>query len=553
MPKRCGKLAPIGLREGNGVQTDYEVLVIGAGVAGICQIKKLQDMGLKALVLEAGGGLGGTWYNNRYPGCRFDSESYTYGFKFSRDLLDAWHWKELFSPQPENLKYLNFVADKFDLHKHIRLNAAVAKMVWDEAARLWTVTLHGGDQLTSRFVITCTGALGVPTMPAYEGMDDFEGPSFHSYHWPHEPLDLTGKRVGVIGTGASGIQIIADIADKVGVLTVFQRRPNWSVPLNNRPITEAEMEDIRQRYEEIFAVCAKSNGGFDHLPDRRAYDSVSTDERRKLWDQLYDAPGFALLLANFRETFLEPQANRDLSDYVAERIRARVNDPAVAEKLIPRDHGFGMRRMPMETGYFEAYNQDNVRLVSLLDTPIERVTKTGLQTSAESFEFDVLVYATGFDAMTGAFDQIDIRGVDAQPLKKKWQGSPTTYLGVMVHGFPNMLMVAGPQSVSGSTNYPRAIEVCVDWIGDLLEHARSASVSRLEAGENAEAAWTQEVIALQEAMPFSKVKSWFTGFNANVQAADAAPRYIAYWGGAPRYTKTLNQVSSEGFRDINMD
>ena len=534
-------------------QTDYDVLVIGAGVAGICQIKKLKDMGLKALVLEASGGLGGTWYNNRYPGCRFDSESYTYGFKFSRDLLDEWHWKEMFSPQPENLKYLNFVADKFDLHQHIRLNAAVTQMMWDEAAHAWTLTLQDGDRLTSQFVITCTGALGVPTMPSYDCMDEFEGPSFHSYHWPHQPLDLTGKRVGVIGTGASGIQIIADIADKVGAMTVFQRRPNWSVPLNNRTITQAEMADIRQRYEEIFAVCDRSNGGFDHLPDQRAYNSVSADERRALWDALYDAPGFALLLANFRETFLEPRANRDLSDYVAERIRARVDDPQLAEKLIPRDHGFGMRRMPMETGYFEAFNRDNVRLVSLLDTPIERITKTGLQTSDENFAFDVLVYATGFDAMTGAFDKIDIRGVDGQCLKEKWQGSPTTYLGVMVNGFPNMLMVAGPQSVSGSTNYPRAIEVCVDWIGDLLGHARAGGLSRLEAGVDAEATWTQEVIDMQEAMPFSKVKSWFTGFNANVQAADAAPRYIAYWGGAPRYTKILNQASSEGYRDINMD
>ena len=553
MPERYGTISQLSLENENLSQTDYEVLVIGAGVAGICQIKKLKDMGVTALVLEASSGLGGTWYNNRYPGCRFDSESYTYGFKFSRDLLNEWHWKEMFSPQPENLKYLNFVADKFDLHKHIRLDAPVAQMKWDECARIWTVTLEDGDELTSRFVITCTGALGTPTMPSYEGMNEFEGPSFHSYYWPHEPLDLTGKRVGIIGTGASGIQIIGDIADKVGALTVFQRRPNWSVPLNNRDITKAEMADIRQRYEEIFAVCAESNGGFDHLPDQRVYENVSVEERRALWDALYDAPGFALLLANFRETFLEAEPNRDLSDYVAERIRARVNDPQTAELLIPRDHGFGMRRMPMETGYFEAYNRDNVRLVSLLDTPIERITRTGLQTSEESFDFDVLVYATGFDVMTGAFDKIDIRGADGQKLKEKWQGSPTTYLGVMVNGFPNMLMVAGPQSVSGSTNYPRAIEVCVDWIGALLEHVRTAGLSRLEADVDAENTWTQEVIDMQEAMPFSKVKSWFTGFNANVQAADAAPRYIAYWGGAPRYTKILNRVASEGFRDINMD
>ena len=531
---------------------DYEVLVIGAGVAGICQIKKLKDMGISALVLEGSAGLGGTWYNNRYPGCRFDSESYTYGFGFSRELLDEWHWKELFSPQPENLKYLNFVADKFDLHPHIRLNAKVASMHWQEPETCWKVELANGETLHARYIITCTGALGVPTMPNYPGMDSFKGDSFHSYHWPHGQLDVTGKKVAVIGTGASGIQIIADIADKVGDMTVFQRRPNWSVPLNNRRISAEEMADIRARYDDIFETCRASNGAFDHLPDPRAYEEASPEERRALWDALYDAPGFALLLANFRETFLEEEANRDLSDYVADRIRARVKDPHIAEMLIPKDHGFGMRRMPMETGYFEAYNQDNVRLVSLLETPIERITATGIDTAEAHFDFDIIVYATGFDAMTGALERIDIQGRNGTKLKDKWQGSPTTYLGVFVHEFPNMLMVAGPQSVSGSTNYPRAIEVCVDWIGDLFAHMKAQGVTLLEAQQDAEQQWTQEVIAMQEAMPFSKVKSWFTGYNANLHNADSGPRYIAYWGGAPRYTKILKQAAAAEYDKINM-
>jgi len=533
-------------------ELDYEVLVIGAGVSGICQIKKLQDLGIKSLVLEAGDGLGGTWYNNRYPGCRFDSESYTYGYTFSREVLDEWHWKEMFSPQPENLKYLHFVADKFDLKQHIRTNAPVSAMHWDEATLSWTVTLKSGEALTARFVITCTGVLGSPTMPSIEGMADFKGQSFHSYHWPHQGLDVTGKKVAVIGTGASGIQIIADIADKVGQMTVFQRHPNWSVPLNNYDISDAEMADIRTRYDEIFATCRASNGSFDHVPDPREYAATSEAERRALWDALYDAPGFALLLANFRETFLEAGPNKDLSDYVAERIRARVDDPHVAEQLIPKDHGFGMRRMPMETGYFEAYNRDNVRLVSLLDTPIEKITQNGIATAEEDFDFDIIVYATGFDAMTGALERIDIRGVDGAALKEKWHGSPVTYLGVMANGFPNMLMVAGPQSVSGSTNYPRAIEVCVDWIGDLFTHMRAANVSRIEADSQAERDWVDEVIAIQEAMPFSKVKSWFTGFNANLHAANAPARYVAYWGGAPRYTKILSKIAESGYPSINM-
>lgn len=532
-------------------ELDYEILVIGAGVAGICQIKKLKDLGIKALVLEASDGLGGTWYHNRYPGCRFDSESYTYGFSFSRELLDEWHWKEMFSPQPENLKYLNFVADKFDLHPHIRTNALVAAMHWQEDETHWKVTLHSGEILTAHMVITCTGALGVPTMPHCPGMDDFGGDSFHSYYWPHQPLDLTGKKVGVIGTGASGIQIIADIADKVGALTVFQRKPNWSVPLNNQPISNAEMADIRARYDEIFATCRASNGSFDHLPHARPYDSASEEERRALWDELYDARGFALLLANYRETFLDEAPNKELSDYVAERIRQRVNDPQTAERLIPKDHGFGMRRMPMETGYFEAYNRDNVRLVSLLETPIEKITESGVKTSEEEFDFDVLVYATGFDAMTGALERIDIRGVNGASLKDTWQGSPTTYLGIMVNQFPNMLMVAGPQSVSGSTNYPRAIEVAVDWIGDFLAHMREEGVQRIEADAEAQNDWTQEVIQMQEMMPFSKIKSWFTGYNSNLHDKDGPMRYIAYWGGAPRYTKILNSVADENYRHIH--
>ena len=449
----------------------HEVLVLGAGVAGIYQIKCLLDLGVDAIVLEAEDDLGGTWYRNRYPGARFDSESYTYGYSFSRELLDEWHWKERFSSQPENLKYLNFVADKFDLRRHMRFGARVEAMRWDEAERLWNLKLHNGGTLTARFVVTGVGVLSVPTPPRIEGMDDFEGDAFHTFWWPKEPVALSGRRVGVIGTGATGIQVIAEIADKVGELVVFQRRPNWSTPLNNSLISEQEMTEIRARYDEIFANCAMSQGGFEHVPDRRGFWNVTKAQRIALWDELYEKPGFALLLANFPETFLDERANRELSEYVADRIRGRVKDPKVAETLIPKDHGFGMQRLPLETNYFEAYNRDNVHLIDISRTPIERITATGIRTTDAHFELDLIVYATGFDAITGAMDRIGIRGVNGITLSDKWREGPSTYLGVLSHGFPNLLMVAGPQSVSGSTNYPRAIESGVNWVTGLLKHA----------------------------------------------------------------------------------
>ncbi|MDX1450419.1 MAG: NAD(P)/FAD-dependent oxidoreductase, partial [Acidimicrobiia bacterium] len=381
----------------------HDVIVLGAGVSGIYQIKRLTDLGIDAVVLEADEDLGGTWYRNRYPGARFDSESYTYGYSFSKELLDEWHWTERFSSQPENLRYLNHVADRFDLRRHMRFDSRVASMTWDEDRRIWRLDLDDGTTWTARFVITSIGPLSIPTLPDYPGMDDFEGDSFHTFHWPKEPVPLEGRRVGVIGTGATGIQVIAEIADKVGELTVFQRRPNWSTPLNNSPISDEEMAEIRSRYDEIFANCSASPGGFEHVPDWRGFWNFTADERRAFWDELYDRPGFAILAGNFAEIFFDEAANREVSDYIADRIRERVDDPELAEKLIPRDHGFGIQRVPLETGYFETYNRDNVELVDAEETPIVRVTPAGLDTTSRAFEFDVIVYATGFDSFTGAF------------------------------------------------------------------------------------------------------------------------------------------------------
>lgn len=533
-------------------QRHHEVVVIGAGVSGLYQIKRLIDEGFDAVVLEADDDLGGTWYRNRYPGCRFDSESYTYGYSFSRELLDEWHWKERFSSQPENLRYLNHVADRFDLRRHIRFDARAEQMTWDDDARTWHLRLTDGDEYTARFVVASLGPLSAPTLPRLEGIDDFEGEAFHTYHWPKEPIDLTGKRVGVIGTGATGIQVIGAIADQVGELTVFQRRPNWSAPLNNGPISKTEMADIRSRYDEIFALCASTPGGFIHGP-RRDYAEHTPEQRRALWDELYETPGFAIWAANYAETFMDEVANRELSDYLADRIRGRVDDPVVAEKLIPKDHGFGMQRVPLETNYFEVYNRDHVHLVDLSESPIERITATGIQTTAAHHDLDIIVFATGFDAVTGAYDRMDIRGVDGVRLADKWADGPSTYYGLLTNGFPNLCMVAGPQSVSGSSNFPRAIETGVDWIVRLLEHAREHGVDRIDAELDAERAWLDEVVTAQERMLMRDGKGWFTGYNTNIAGRDLTKvRYQAYFGGAPKYNRVVTEVAEAGYPGLAM-
>ena len=360
---------------------DHEVIVIGAGVCGIYQLHRLVDLGVSTTLLEAGADLGGTWFWNRYPGARFDSESITYGYSFSAELLQEWDWKERFSGQPENLRYLNYVADKFDLRRYMQFGCTVESAHFDDEATVWRLLLSDGRELTCRFLITALGLLSAPTMPRYEGIDEFEGPSFHTYYWPEEPVQFAGRRVGVIGTGATGVQVIGEIADKVGELFVFQRRPNWCAPLHNAEIPAAEMADIKARYDEVFAICARTPGGFIHEPDRRPFFDVPREERLAMWEKLYGEPGFGIWLANFRDTFMDEEANAELSAFIADKIRSRVHDPIVAEQLIPKDHGFGVQRVPLETGYYEAYNRDNVHLVDLAEAPIERITRRGVRTT----------------------------------------------------------------------------------------------------------------------------------------------------------------------------
>jgi cation diffusion facilitator CzcD-associated flavoprotein CzcO len=536
---------------GGGQEPDYEVLIIGAGVAGIYQLYRFVEMGISTLVLEASGGLGGTWFRNRYPGCRFDSESYTYGFSFSKELLDEWDWKERFSGQPENLRYLNHVADKFDLKKHMQFNCTVESAHFDESDSLWRLHLEDGRDFSCRFLVTGLGLLSAPTLPRFENMDKFTGQSFHTYYWPQEQIDLSGKKVAVIGTGATGVQVIGAIADQVGELTVFQRRPNWCAPLNNGLISTQEMADIKARYSEIFATCARTPGGFEHEPDRRGFFEVTREQRLELWDRLYGEPGFGIWLSNFREIFTDDAANAEFSEYIADRIRARVNDPAVAEKLIPKDHGFGVQRVPLETRYYEAYNRDNVHLIDIQETPIESITAKGVRTTDGEFDFDIIVYATGFDAITGSYDRIDIRGVGGERLRDKWKDGPVTFLGMQINGFPNLITVAGPQSGSASTNYPRGIEIGVEWVTDLIHYARSHGYTRMEATPEAEDRWTKHVAKMYGNLLMRKAKGWFTGYNSNVEGHEHGNvRHLLYNGGAPKFQVRINEVAEDNYTGI---
>ncbi|MGF1597163.1 MAG: flavin-containing monooxygenase [Acidimicrobiales bacterium] len=544
----------IQLDEGPGSAAfDYDAIVIGAGVAGIYQIKRLVDLGLRATVLEAGSDLGGTWYWNRYPGCRFDSESYTYGYSFSPELLDEWHWKERFSSQPENYRYLSHVADKFDLRRHMQFDATVTAAHYDDDQRSWTVALDDGRTHTTRFLITALGLLSAATPPRYPGVDTFKGQSWHTYYWPHEPVDLAGKRVGVVGTGATAIQLIPEVAEQAEHLTVFQRRPNWAAPLHNGEISDEEMAEIRARYDEIFEICSTTPGGFEHQPDRRGFDSLSAEERRAFWEDLYARPGFGIWLGNFRETFMDEEANAELSAFIAEKIRARVDDPELAEKLIPKDHGFGVQRVPLETNYFETYNRHDVRLVDLSETPIECITETGIRTTAEDVDLDVIVYATGFDAMSGAYDRIDIRGAGGRRLTETWADGPSTFFGLMIHGFPNLVMLAGPQSGSASSNFPRGIEKGVDWVTDFLVHLNEQGHTRFECTEEAQEAWTEHMRDMYSMMLMRNAKSWFTGYNSNVDGHEhGKTRYFVYNGGGPRYWRKLDETTGDDYGGIEL-
>ncbi len=523
----------------------YDAIVIGAGMAGMYQLHRLRELGLSVRVFEAGADVGGTWYWNRYPGARFDSESYSYGYSFSDEILSEWDWSEHFSPQPETLRYLNFVADKLDLRRDIQFGARVTAATFDDAESSWQITTEDGTHAGARFLITAVGPLSAHTLPAIEGRDSFAGLAFHTARWPHEPVDFTDKRVGVIGTGATGVQVIQEVAKTAGHLTVFQLQPNFCAPLHNSAIDDDAQTEIRARYPEIFEQCNASLGGFLHAPDPRSALEVSPEEREAFWEKLYSEPGFGIWMGNFWDILVNEEANRLASEFMARKIRQRVEDPEVAEKLIPRDHGFGTRRVPLETNYYEVYNQTNVELVDLREDPIDRITPSGVKTREGEFDLDILIYATGFDAITGAFDRIEIRGEAGGTLKEKWADGPRTYLGLQSAGFPNLLTLVGPHNAATFCNIPRCIEQNVEWVTDLLRYMGENGHVRVAPSEHAEADWTNHVHEVASMTLLSKTPSWFTGANLNLP--DKKQTFLAYAGGSPAYRAKCEEVAAGGY------
>lgn len=528
---------------------DLDVIIIGAGLSGMYQLYRLREQGLRVRVFEAGTDVGGTWYWNRYPGARFDSESYSYGYSFSKELLQEWDWSEHFAGQPETLRYCKYVADKFGLRRDIQFESRVTAAHYEEETRSWTITLEDCSRFTSRFLITAIGPLSTPTLPRIEGLGDFKGASFHTARWPKEPVDFTGKRVAVIGTGATGIQTIQTIASQVEHLTVFQRTANWAAPLHNGKIDAETQKKIKAGYPEIFARCQETFACFVHTPDTRGAFEVSDEEREANYERLYGERGFGIWQGNFRDILIDRKANATISDFVARKIRQRVKKPEVAEKLIPKNHGFGTRRLPLETFYFEVYNQDNVELVDIKETPIERITPAGIKTSAKEFEFDIIIYATGFDALTGSFDKIDFRGVNDARLKEKWKHGPQTYLGIMVHEFPNMMMLMGPHTALG--NIPRSIEYSVDWVTGLVRFAMDNKLTLIEATTAGVDSWTDHVKALGVGLLSNEIDSWMTGINSNVEGKQT--RIIArYSGSAPAYRARCDEVAAKGYDELKL-
>ena len=528
---------------------EYDAIIIGAGISGLYQLHCLREQGLKVRVYEAGTGVGGTWYWNRYPGARFDSESYTYAYSFSREILDTWEWSEHFAAQPETLEYLNFVADKFDLGRDIQCNARVRTAEFNDNDNRWEITTESGEQARAQFLITAVGVLSAPYTPDIPGRESFSGLCWHTASWPKEAVDLSNKRVGVIGTGATAVQMITEVAKNIGHLTVFQRTANYCIPLHNRPITADEQTDLKARYDEMFAQCRNSFGAFIHDFDPRSAFDVDDAERESIFEALYKEPGFGFWLANFHDIMTDEKANATIAEFVRRKISERVDDPKIAELLTPRDHCFGTKRVPLESGYYEVYNQPNVELVDLRKTPIERISETGLRTSESDYEFDVLIFATGFDAVTGALTRMDIRGQDGQVLRDKWRDGPLTYLGLQIAGFPNLFTVVGAHNAANFCNVPRCIEQNVEWVTDCIAHLKKNNFTRISATEDSEQQWQQHCEEVVADTLFPTANSWFMG--ANIPGKKRM--FLAYGGGLPSYRKKCDEVAENGYTGFQLE
>lgn len=528
--------------------TLYDVVIVGAGFAGVYALHRFRELGLAVRVLEAGPSVGGTWFWNRYPGARCDVQSFDYSYSFSEELQQEWKWSERYAAQPEILSYIRHVVDRFELGDGIQLNTRVTSAVFDEDGNRWTVTAESGEIFSARYVVMATGCLSVIKDPAFPGLDGFEGEWYHTARWPEEGVDFAGKRVGLIGTGSTGIQIAPRIADQADKLYVFQRTPNFSLPAQNRIIDEEYEREFKRTYRERRHQARRTSRGYpppSFLREESALD-VSAEERTEVYEKCWSYGGPTFTSA-FGDLLTNKESNDTAAEFVRAKIRAIVGDPATAEALSPTDHPIGTRRPCVDTEYYQTYNRDNVRLVDLRNGAIEAVTPTGLRTTEGDVELDALVFATGFDAMTGALLNIDIRGVAGTRLRDAWADGPTTYLGLSVAGFPNLFTITGPGSPSVLANMVVAIEQHIEWLAGLLRHA-SPRVVRISATAQAQKEWVQEVADRAEATLVPLARSWWSG--ANIPGKPQV--FMPFLGGIAVYGDILDGIAADGYRGFEL-
>ncbi len=535
---------------GAGPAGELDAIIVGAGFSGLYQLYSLRErLGLSVQVLEAGDGVGGTWYWNRYPGARCDSESHCYSYSFSDELQQEWSWTERYPEQPEIMRYLNHVADRFDLKRDIRFGTRVTDAHYDEAANRWRVTTEAGERLTAKFLITAVGCLSSANVPDVPGLDSFAGRWYHTGQWPQEGVDFTGQRVGLVGTGSTGIQATPVIAAAAAHLTVFQRTPNFSVPARNGPLTEEFKNEVKANYGEIRRKMRMTTNGHDYsVSDRLALDTTQ-EERQALYEAAWERGGL-----QFRSTFQDLLVNKEANDTAVEFIRAKVRqvvkDPAVADKLTAFDHPYATKRPPIDTEYFETFNRDNVTLVDVRAAPIERITPQGIQTRDAEYPLDIIVFATGFDAMTGPLLRIGIHGRGGVALRDVWDAGPRTYLGLQVTGFPNLFTITGPGSPSVLCNMPVAIEQHVDWITDCIAHMREHGLDRIEAKADAAEKWVEHVNDVANGtLMVQAASSWYLGANV-----PGKPRvFMPYAGGMARYRGICDDVAAKGYEGFSIE
>jgi len=531
----------------SATQDTVDVVVVGAGFGGLYALHKFRHQGRSVRVFEAAPEVGGTWYFNRYPGARCDVESLDYCYSFSDELQQEWTWTEKYATQPEILSYIKWVADRLDLRSGITFDTRVSSAVFDEDALLWTVTTEGGEKVRSRFVVMATGPLSSPLTPNINGLDSFGGEVYHTAHWPHEGVDFTGKRVAVIGTGSSGIQSIPIIAEQAAQLYVFQRTPNYSVPAGNRTLDLDEIKHAKDTYAERRRMSWRSGGGSPHVAHPKMTMEASPEERRAAFEKRWQLGG-VLFSKTFADQMIDMDANDEARKFYEEKVRAVIDDPDVADLLIPIDHPIGTKRICTDTNYFETYNRDNVELVSVRKTPIESIDATGINSSEDHYVVDAIVLATGFDAMTGTLAKIDIVGRDGRKLIDDWADGPRTYLGLGVDGFPNLFLVSGPGAPAVLANMVLHAEAHINWISDAIDYLDEHGLSAIEATTDAVDDWVAECNRRADGTLFPKANSWYMGANV-----PGKPRvFMLFIGGFAVYLDICAEVADAGYKGFSL-